>query len=577
MTLGDRLVLDSVSLPVQPGEIVAVVGGDGAGKTTLLRTITGRILPTAGLVRTAERARIGYQPATGGSWGQLSVEENLDLVASAYQLDAVAERARREALLRAAGLLDARTRLASHLSGGMRQKLGFCMAILHEPELLVLDEPSTGIDPVSRVELWGLIAEAAANGAAVVLATSYLDEAERVHEVLVLDEGVVLLRGTPAQVLSSAPGTVTNVASVSNGPVTSDPAADDAGLTWRRGRQLRRWHAGPAAPGDDVVTPDMEDAVVAAALERRHDGGSPVPAPAPATAGLGDGPLVAADALTRRFGPSTAVESASLSVGAGEIVGLIGANGAGKTTLIRMLLGVLEASDGEVSLFGDAPSRQTRRRLGYVPQGLGLYRDLTVAENLAFVSSAYGGSAHPQGDLTEVASALVDTVGLGHRRRLAFACALAHRPALLVLDEPTSGVDPISRARLWDTIHQQAEAGVGVLVSTHYMQEAEQCDRLLLMDLGRIVAQGTVRAIVGDTTAVRVSGAPWNDVFEALRARGLPVALAGTEVRVVDTPVGTVEEVLRTAGVAGRVDVVPATLEEKMTAVSRARSAAVTA
>jgi ABC-2 type transport system ATP-binding protein len=492
------------------------------------------------------------------------VDENLDLVASAYDLEPAAQRVRRDLLLDAAGLVSARSRLASQLSGGMRRKLGFCMAILHEPALLVLDEPSTGVDPVSRVELWGLITDAAANGTAVVLATTYLDEAERVHDVLVLDEGVALLRGTPAHVVASTPGTVIRV-----------PEASDPFRAWRRGREVRQWHSGPSHPGDDVVRPDMEDAVVAAALQRRGENGPAVIRRRAPRHIVADGAMSTARRVTRRFGHTTAVDKASLSVSPSEIVGLIGANGAGKTTLIRMLLGVLAPTEGDVRLFGGLPSRQTRRLLGYVPQGLGLYGDLTVAENLAFVASAYGiPPSSPEGTLAAVADDLVGDLGLGQQRQLAFACALSHAPHLLVLDEPTSGVDPISRARLWDTIHQQAESGVGLLVSTHYMQEAEQCDRLVLMDLGRVVAEGSVRDIIGGTTAVQIDTEHWADAFAALRAHHLPVALSGTHVRVADTDAGSVAAILAGAQVTARVDLVPATLEEKMTVITRTGQAA---
>jgi ABC-2 type transport system ATP-binding protein/ribosome-dependent ATPase len=275
--------------------------------------------------------------------------------------------------------------------------------------------------------------------------------------------------------------------------------------------------------------------------------------------------------LSRAFGTTMAVDGVTMRVSPGEIVGLIGANGAGKTTLIRMLLGLLGATAGHVRLFGAAPSRQTRGRVGYVPQGLGLYRDLTVAENVAFVSAAYGRPTPPAGVLAEFSDDLVAEIGLGRQRQLAFACALDHAPELLVLDEPTSGVDPIARARLWDTIHNQAEAGAGLLVSTHYMQEADQCDRLILMDRGRIVAEGTRHEIIGGATVVLVRAGDWAGSFQALRAAGLPVALAGREVRVVDTSPDTVSAALRAAGVTAHVDVVPATLEEKMIAITRGR------
>ena len=560
---GQQAALDSVSLEVPSGTIVAVVGGDGAGKTTLLRTLIGRVLPDSGRVWAPSDRELGYMPSASGTWRQLTVDENLDLVAHAYSAAPRSLDVRRDQLLVAAGLIDARRRLAGQLSGGMRQKLGFCMAMLHSPRLVVLDEPSTGVDPVSRVELWGLIADAAADGTAVVLATTYLDEAERVHDVLVLDEGRVLLHGTPSEVLAAAPGTVTLVKD-----------ARDPALAWRRGRALHEWHAGPASPGDVVVDVDLEDAVISAALESRGDG---VPLPTSIRdghhAGAGDAALARTSHLCRSFGEFVAVDDVSVEVRPGEVVGLIGANGAGKTTLIRMMLGVLEQTSGTIDLFGDRPSRESRRRLGYVPQGLGLYGDLTVAENLAFVESAYGATASLQGALVPVADDLVAAIGLGRQRQLAFSCALAHDPDLLVLDEPTSGVDAISRARLWDTIHAQAERGAGLLVSTHYMQEAEQCDRLVLMDSGRVVAAGTVAEIVAGTRVLEVETDDWAAAFAAMRRAGLPVTLSGTTVRIVDTDESDVRRALDGSGLAVAVRPVLATLDETLTAIGRRRPA----
>jgi ABC-2 type transport system ATP-binding protein len=560
--LDNRLVLDDVTLTVGSGQIVAVIGGDGAGKTTLLRTMTGRVLPSSGSVLVPSREAIGYQPATAGSWGGLTVDENLDLVSGAYRLDPAIARDRRERLLATAGLVDARSRLASQLSGGMRQKLGFCMAMLHIPTLLVLDEPSTGVDPVSRVELWTLITEAAADGAAVVLSTTYLDEAERVHEVLVLDGGQQLLEGEPAAVIASSPGTIVAVGS----PTVPQHA-------WRRGRAWRQWHAGPPEPGDRLVPPDMEDAVVAAAFARRSLDDLPPVAPVITTEDSRGGTLALVHSVTRRFGDAKAVDDVSMSVAAGEIVGLIGANGAGKTTLIRMQLGLLLPTSGDVTLFGEEPSRSTRQRLGYVPQGLGLYGDLTVLENLRFVAGAYGTATQVGHGLADVADQLVSSIGLGRQRQLAFACALSHSPELLVLDEPTSGVDPITRARLWDTIHAIADSGVGVLVSTHHMQEAEQCDRLILMDLGRVVAEGSATDIVGRTSAIQVDCDDWTAAFVVLTEHDLPVTLSGTRVRVVDASIELVNTTLHDAAITARLAVVPATLDEAMTTITRSRTA----
>ncbi len=278
--------------------------------------------------------------------------------------------------------------------------------------------------------------------------------------------------------------------------------------------------------------------------------------------------LAATVDVTCRFGTNVAVDCVSLAVRPGEIVGLIGANGAGKTTLIRMLLGLLAPSAGRVELFGAPPDRRSRRRLGYVAQGLGLYPDLTVAENAEFVAAAFGAPpADLPEDLAVVADDLVGSIGLGRQRRLAFATALAHTPELLVLDEPTSGVNPLARARLWDQIHEQAEGGTGVLVTTHYLQEAQQCDRLVLMAAGRAVVRGTLEEILAGRTATIVAAASWSEAFAALRAADLPVTLAGTRVRVADRPPDAVRRVLDAAGVAADVDAVPATLEEVVTLV----------
>ena len=278
------------------------------------------------------------------------------------------------------------------------------------------------------------------------------------------------------------------------------------------------------------------------------------------------------DRAVKRFGRLVAVDAVSLDVGPGEVVGLLGANGAGKTTLIRLVLGVEALDGGAVRVFGAPPSRASRRRLGYVPQGLGLYGDLTVRQNIAFVAGAFGVAAPPPepDDIAAVGGRLVQDVGLGLQRRLAFFCALLHAPELLVLDEPTSGVDPLARARLWDTIRERAEAGVAVLVTTHSMQEADQCDRLVVMSRGRRVAAGRRQDVVGDTTAVEVLAAEWSAAFDALSAAGLPVTLAGRAVRAAGVERSRVEDVLTCASIEADVREVPATLEETMVLVDRA-------
>jgi ABC-2 type transport system ATP-binding protein/ribosome-dependent ATPase len=299
-------------------------------------------------------------------------------------------------------------------------------------------------------------------------------------------------------------------------------------------------------------------------------------------------PLAQCVAVTRRFGQFVAVDGVDLRLGRGEVVGLLGANGAGKTTLIRMLLGLLATSGGEVLLFGEAPSRRTRQRIGYVPQSLGLYDDLTPLENLAFSAAVFGTHsdagdrpAHPSrgaspahraprarpvaGDLPEplrpFAGTVVGALPLGVQRTAAFAQALAHQPDLLILDEPTSGVDPLARARLWETVAVAAAAGTGVLVTTHYMDEAGECDRLMVMADGRVVAEGTAGAIIGDARVSVVDSESWAAAFGALEAAGLPVALVGRTLRV---PGAAPADVIAALGaIEARVTDAPATLEER--------------
>jgi ABC-2 type transport system ATP-binding protein len=630
---GRHTVLDDVTLPVPAGAITAVVGGDGAGKTTLARVLVGRAIPDTGVVRGADRRRTGFLPATSGVWGDLSVAENVDLVAGAYRLGRAVARTRADELLTAAGLDGVRDRLGRQLSGGMRQKLGFCLVMLHRPELVVLDEPSTGVDPVSRVDLWRLLSTAAADGTAVLLTTTYLDEAERAATVLVLDRGVAVYRGDPALAAGQVRGSVlvltaggipgdtlgaTRAATEGSGEVRvgipGPPSArgrhegelDGALAVWRRGGER---HA-LVARGVGVAPRDLEDAVIALTVERTAIApgtpapapGTPAPAPgtpAPATgtgaAGAGDdtrrgvpgehperasrpgsgrrrvigtvaGAAVEATGVVTEFGGFRAVDDVSLTVRSGRVVGLLGANGAGKTTLIRTVLGLVAPSSGTVRVLGGAPSRDTRRRVGYVPQGLGLAADLTVAENLEFAAAAYRTGAAPElpEDLAPHAGRLVGSLSLGLQRRLAFTVALSHAPELLVLDEPTSGVDPLARAALWDTVHAQAESGVAVLVTTHYMQEAEQCDELVLMSHGRRVAAGTLADVLDGTTAVEVTTPDWQAAFGALTAAGLPVTVAGRAVRVAGAAADAVAEALRAAGVPGEARTVPARLEEVM-------------
>jgi ABC-2 type transport system ATP-binding protein/ribosome-dependent ATPase len=282
--------------------------------------------------------------------------------------------------------------------------------------------------------------------------------------------------------------------------------------------------------------------------------------------------LAACVAATKVFGNFTAVDAVDLQVGPGEIVGLLGANGAGKTTLIRMLLGLTGVTAGEISLFGQRPSRATRSRIGYVPQGLGLYDDLSPAENLQFTGRIFGdGETGLPPDVQPYATEMVGSLPLGVQRRVAFAQALAHKPELLMLDEPTSGVDPLGRARLWETIGDAADAGAGVLVTTHYMEEAQECGRLVIMAAGQVVARGTAAEIVGARQVTVVEAEYWPAAFGRLEAAGLQVALAGRGLRVPGAGPAEVRQAL--GDLPASIWQVPATLEERFFELSQLSAA----
>jgi ABC-2 type transport system ATP-binding protein len=278
--------------------------------------------------------------------------------------------------------------------------------------------------------------------------------------------------------------------------------------------------------------------------------------------------LAQASRVTMRFGSLAAVEAADLAIGPGEVVGLLGANGAGKTTLIRLLLGLLRPSDGAVRLFGSAPSAATRRRVGYVPQTLGLYTDLTVAENWSFTAAAFGNvAAAPPAGIAGWRDELVGDLPLGAQRRVAFAVALSHRPELLVLDEPTSGVGPLAAARLWEEIRRAADDGAGALVTTHGLEEAQECDRLVVMADGRVVARGTTAEIIAGRTVAEVRCDNWSRAFALLDGEGFAVQVHGQDVLRVAAPAQAVAGVLAAGGLDAAVSVVPANLEEAFVAI----------
>lgn len=433
--------------------------------------------------------------ATSGTWHHLTVEENFHLVADSYRMDPTTTRQRIEELLEAADLLSSRKRLGGRLSGGMRQKLGVIMAMLPQPRLLLLDEPTTGVDIESRRTLWELITQAACEGSAVCLATTYLDEAHAADHIILLHKGRILSQGSLPDVLADTPGHVWEVL-----PRHSHPTARHAheaakgSFAWQCGTQHDLWTPdGPAPTSFSDVRParlDLELTAIATLLANGERSSPPPEArvlPRHAEAKV----LLEAEDISKSFGDNLVLDGVGLQVKSGQIVGLVGENGAGKSTLIRIIFGLIASDSGRVTLCGSDNPRPARRLIGYVPQTLGLYGTLTPGENFAFSARVFG--HQPKVD-EGFEDRPVRDLPLGVRMQVAVTCPMAHSPQLLILDEPTSGMDPLARAHLWQRLHALSAAGVGIPVTTHYQQEASQCHHLVEPRDGRAMsAAATMR------------------------------------------------------------------------------------
>lgn len=529
-----------VDLDVEPGELFGILGPDGAGKSTLIKLLTGLLAPTAGKAEVAgwDVARLGSPGGLIGYMSEqfslspvLSVQENLRFHARLHRVPDRAFARRLEQILDFTRLGPFAGRRAEHLSGGMKKKLALGCALVHAPRVLFMDEPTTGVDPLSRRDFWSIVQEYRQEGTTVFASTPYLDEAERCGRVALLHEGRIIALGTPAELRSPLAGMMIDLVARPQRPalaaLAEDPRVAEAQPFGERihvttrgpgcrpedisaalaGRGIQVVHAGPG-------TPSLEDVflqVLGRAPASRRDGGGRQEAPDMAVApGLPTGwsppeagePLIVAEGLVRRFGRFTAVDQVSFAVGPGEIFGLLGPNGSGKSTTIRMLCGLLPVTAGRARVAGADVARagEFRGRMGYVSQRFSLYRDLTVAENLDFYAGVYSVPPELRAARKEWALAMAGLRGRGHLRtgslsggwkqRLALGCALLHRPQVLFLDEPTSGVDPLARRQFWRVITDLADQGVAMLVTTHYMDEAEHCHRLGFLYEGRLVAQG---------------------------------------------------------------------------------------
>lgn len=547
-----------VDLEVRKGEIYGVIGPDGAGKSTLMKAIAGVLAFDEGAIhafgvsidseRAAERvkARIGFLPQGLGLnlYPELSVEENVDFFARLRGVPEDDLAVRKTRLFAMTRLERFRARPMKALSGGMKQKLGLACTLIHSPDLLILDEPTTGVDPVSRRDFWAILAELVGEeGTTAIVSTAYLDEASRFHRLSLLYDSRELAAGTPEELRTIVPGSVVVVRAREGAELASlgrlqNQFSDVQAL----GASLRIFLEG-AAPavavqavraalegiGYDGIAaedPELEDVFVAL-LEKRGLGSKTSFGRVAEVAGRAEDarrgseaasrperrPAIEAAGLTRDFGAFRAVDDVSFRIHGGEIFGLLGANGAGKTTVIKMLTGIIRASAGKGRVAGvdmTRPAGSIKRRIGYMSQAFSLYTDLTVSENISLFAGIYGLSTQEARrraewicEMAELGTELERPVAglpMGMRQRLALGCALVHEPEVLFLDEPTSGVDPVGRRRFWDVLFRLSrEQNVAILVTTHYMNEAEHCDRLALMFAGRIVADAppsTLKAAV---------------------------------------------------------------------------------
>lgn len=472
---GDLLALSDVSLDIPSGCMAGLIGPDGVGKSTLLSLIAGvRKLQTGAVTvlggditdhdhLRACNHRIAYMPQGLGRnlYPTLSVYENLDFFGRLFGQAEGERRARIDDLLKSTGLDPFPDRPAGKLSGGMKQKLSLCSALIHEPDLMILDEPTTGVDPLSRQQFWDLIDRIRADrpSMSVIVATAYMEEAERFDWLAAVNDGKIISTGSPAQIREAA-----GEATLESAFIAMLPEADQTGH-------------------QAIVVPP-----------RKH---------------LSDIPAIEARGLTCRFGTFTAVDNVEFQIEKGEIFGFLGSNGCGKTTTMKMLTGLQEATEGDTLLFGetlDVNDLATRRRVGYMSQSFSLYSELTVRENLRLHAQLYQLPLDTRDqridemlhsfDLTEEADQRPASLPLGIRQRLQLAVAVLHNPEVLILDEPTSGVDPVARDAFWQRlIKLSREDGVTIFVSTHFMNEAERCDRISLMHAGKVLAAGTPKEL----------------------------------------------------------------------------------
>jgi len=519
--------LEGINTEIPKGIMVGLAGPDGAGKTTLIRLIAGLLKPTSGTItvagcdtiRDAEAIHrlVGYMPQKFGLYEDLSVLQNLTLYAD---LQGVVGEAREETfhkLLQFTGLEQFTGRLAGALSGGMKQKLGLACALIRKPALLLLDEPSVGVDPLSRRELWKMVQNLLAEGISIIWSTAYLEEAERCQSVVLLNEGKLIFQGPPQELTKRMAGRTFRICRIQGNRrdvlvralkqsdvIDGVIQGSDVRIVTKEksaALDLRALNAGGSAE-IVAVAPRFEDAFID--LLGGGPGGFSVLADKTPVVDTKNDHIIQAEGLTKQFGSFVAADHITFNIRSGEIFGLLGPNGAGKTTTFKMMCGLLRPTAGTATVNGldlqVAPS-QARAQIGYMAQKFSLYGDLSVYQNLDFFSGIYNLAGRKKDEIVQEMVEIFDfksyldesagALPLGFKQRLALSCAVMHHPSVLFLDEPTSGVDPITRREFWTHINGLVEKGVTVMVTTHFMDEAEYCDRIGLVYQSKLIKIGT--------------------------------------------------------------------------------------